>query len=99
MKLYSLEELCSATCCGSAVSVLQLLQQCHRVFSSVLQAMPNPVLAAGNAIQALQRLAASNPKLYKALLGMKKDSHGCISTATLMQVRYSRATNLCSSAS
>ncbi|DBA83826.1 TPA: hypothetical protein ACH3X1_006346 [Trebouxia sp. C0004] len=41
----------------------------------------------GTAIQALQRLAASNPKLYKALLGMKKDSHGCISTATLMQVQ------------
>ena len=38
------------------------------------------------AIQALQRLAASNPKLYKALLGMKKDSNGRISTATLSQV-------------
>ena len=40
----------------------------------------------GTAIQALQRLAASNPMLYKALLHMKKDSHGCISTSTLMQV-------------
>ena len=40
----------------------------------------------GTAVQALQRLAASNPMLYKALLHMKKDSHGCISAATLMQV-------------
>ncbi|KAL0047478.1 hypothetical protein WJX82_004486 [Trebouxia sp. C0006] len=43
----------------------------------------HPALSA----KALQRLAASNPKLYKALLGMKKNSHGCISTATLMQVQ------------
>ncbi len=64
--------------------------------------MPGPVLAAGTAVQALQRLAASNPKLYKALLGMKKNSHGRISTATLMQVRermICRATNPCSLAS
>lgn len=40
----------------------------------------------GTAIQALQRLAASNPMLYKALLHMKKDSDGCISAATLVQV-------------
>lgn len=92
-------EACSAACYGSALSVLQLLQQCLYVFSSVLQAMLIPVLATGTAIQALQRLAASNPKLYKALLGMKKDSHGCISTATLMQVSDSRATSLCSLAS
>ena len=26
--------------------------------------------------------------LYKALLGMKKDSRGCISSATLTQVRF-----------
>lgn len=43
----------------------------------------------GTAIQALQRLAASNPMLYKALLHMTKDSHGCISAATLMQVSCS----------
>ena len=43
-------------------------------------------MLAGVAIQALQRLAASNPKLYKALLGMKKDSRGRISTTTLAQV-------------
>lgn len=40
----------------------------------------------GTAIQALQRLASSNPMLYKALLNMKKDSRGCVSAATLMQV-------------
>ena len=40
----------------------------------------------GTAMQALQRLAASNPMLYKALLHMRKDSHGRISAATLMQV-------------
>ena len=78
---------------------------CNHVFMSFFCAASKcsiPVLAAGTAIQALQRLAASNPKLYKALLGMKKDSHGCISTATLMQVNGSmicRATNLCSLAS
>lgn len=47
----------------------------------------------GTAIQALQRLAASNPMLYKALLHMKKDSHGCISAATLTQVSCNAAFN------
>ena len=44
------------------------------------------LMSAGTAIQALQRLAPSNPKLYKALLGMQRDSNGHISTTTLEQV-------------
>ena len=48
----------------------------------------------GTAVQALQRLAASNPMLYKALLHMKKDSHGCVSAATLMQVSCNAVHNV-----
>ena len=63
--------------CGQMVSV-----DCLCVLESQFDACLNP----GTAIQALQRLAASNPMLYKALLHMKKDSDGCISAATLVQV-------------
>ena len=43
---------------------------------------------AGGAIEALKRLAATNPKLYRALLHMQKDQHGRISAATLQQVSW-----------
>lgn len=81
LHIHSARLLVTTTCQTFCVVKWFRLTVC--VYSS-----PNLMLAytPGTAIQALQRLAASNPMLYKALLHMKKDSDGCISAATLVQV-------------